>query len=41
MGSKIEPAEYAVAIQQTEIEMEVTKLPTQHPDIKGNLKEPG
>jgi membrane protein len=39
-GSKIEPAEYAVAVKQTEIEMEVTKLPTQNPDIKGNLKKP-
>ena len=40
IGSKIEPAEYAVAIKQTEIEMEVSKLPPQHPDIKGNLKKP-
>ena len=40
IGSRIEPAEYAVAIKQTEIEMEVSKLPAQHPDIKGNLKKP-
>lgn len=40
IGSKIEPAEYAVAVKQTEIEMEVTKLPSQHPDIKDNLKKP-
>lgn len=40
IGSKIEPAEYAVAVKQTEIEMEVTKLPPQHPDIKDNLKKP-
>ena len=40
IGSKIEPAEYAVAIKQTEIEMDVAKLPAQHPDIKGNLQKP-
>jgi membrane protein len=40
IGSKIEPAEYAVAVKQTEIEMEVTKLPAQNPDIKGNLQKP-
>jgi membrane protein len=40
IGSKIEPAEYAVAVKQTEIEMDVTKLPPQNPDIKGNLKKP-
>ncbi|MHB8206080.1 YihY/virulence factor BrkB family protein [Mucilaginibacter sp.] len=40
IGSKIEPAEYAVAVKQTEIEMEVTKLPPQNPDIKDNLKKP-
>jgi membrane protein len=39
IGSRIEPAEYAVAVKQTEIEMEVTKLPTQNPDIKDNLKK--
>jgi membrane protein len=40
IGSRIEPAEYAVAVKQTEIEMEVSKLPPQNPDIKGNLKKP-
>ncbi|WP_461449187.1 YihY/virulence factor BrkB family protein [Mucilaginibacter sp.] len=40
IGSKIEPAEYAVAVKQTEIEMVVTKLPPQNPDIKGNLQKP-
>jgi len=40
IGSRIEPAEYAVAIRQTEVEMEVNNLPPQHPDIKGNLKKP-
>jgi membrane protein len=40
IGSKIEPAEYAVAIKQTEIEMDVAKLPTQNPDIKGELQKP-
>jgi len=40
IGSKIEPAEYAVAIKQTEIEMDVAKLPAQNPDIKGNLQKP-
>jgi membrane protein len=36
-GSRIEPAEYAVSVQQTEIETIVTSLPAQHPDIKGQL----
>jgi membrane protein len=36
--STIEPAEYAVHIQQTEVEREVDKLPPQNPDIKGELK---
>ena len=36
-GSRIEPAEYAVAVKQTEVEMVVTKLPLQNPDLK---KEP-
>jgi len=38
-GSRIEPAEYAVAIKQTEVELEVSKLPTQNPEIKDNLKK--
>jgi len=40
IGSRIEPAEYAVAVKQTEIEMEVKKMPAQNPDIKDNLKDP-
>jgi membrane protein len=39
IGSKIEPAEYAVSVQQTEIERVVTCLPAQHPEISGNLKK--
>lgn len=37
--STIEPAEYAVHVQQTEIEREVDKLPLQNPEIKGELAE--
>ena len=37
--STIEPAEYAVHIQQTEIEREVDKLPPQNPEIKGELTD--
>ena len=33
-GSRIEPAEYAVAVKQTEVEMVVNKLPLQNPDLK-------
>ena len=39
IGSKIEPAEYAVFVQQTEVEKEVSTLPAQNPQIKGNLKK--
>jgi membrane protein len=38
IGSKIEPAEYAVHIRQSEVEVEVKKLPPQNPDIKDELK---
>jgi membrane protein len=38
IGSPIEPAEYAVHIQQTEVEQVVKNLPPQHPGLKGNLK---
>ena len=38
IGSRIEPAEYAVLVKQTEVEMVVTKLPPQHPDLKDDLK---
>ena len=37
--STIEPAEYAVHVQQTEIEREVDKLPPQNPQIKGELAD--
>jgi membrane protein len=37
-GSRIEPADYAVHVKQTEVEVEVDKLPAQNPEIKGELK---
>jgi membrane protein len=37
IGSHIEPAEYAVHVQQTEVESVVKNLPPQNPDIKGQL----
>ncbi|QKJ31757.1 YihY/virulence factor BrkB family protein [Mucilaginibacter mali] len=38
-GSVIQPAEYAVHVQQTEIEHVVKKLPAQNPELKGELKK--
>jgi membrane protein len=38
IGSRIEPAEYAVHIRQTEVEVSVHKLPSQHPEVKENFK---
>jgi membrane protein len=38
MGSSIEPAEYAVHVEQTEVEQEVTSLPPQNPNLQGHLK---
>lgn len=38
-GSRIEPADYAVLVQQTEVEKEVNTLPSQNPNITGNLKK--
>jgi membrane protein len=38
-GSQIEPAEYAVSVQQTEVLRDVKKLPPQNPELSGNLKE--
>lgn len=38
IGSHIEPAEYAVSVQQTEVERTVAKLPAQNPELQGNLK---
>ncbi len=39
MGRGIEPAEYAVHVQQVEVEEEVSSLPPQHPDIMGHLQD--
>lgn len=38
MGSSIEPAEYAVHVEQTEVEQEVDNLPPQNPNLQGHLK---
>jgi membrane protein len=38
IGSKIEPADYAVHVQQTEVEKTVSSLPPQNPELSGNLK---
>ncbi len=38
-GSYIEPAEYAVHVQQTEVLKELKKLPSQNPDLSGTLKD--
>lgn len=38
-GSVIQPAEYAVHIEQKEIEHDVKNLPTQNPDLHGQLKK--
>lgn len=38
IGSRIEPADYAVSVKQTEIERVVETLPAQNPELKGNLK---
>jgi membrane protein len=38
-GSHIEPADYAVHIQQTEVEHRVKILPAQNPQLEGNLKK--
>lgn len=40
-GSHIEPAEYAVHVQQTEVETVVTQLPPQNPKLQGHLKTIG
>ncbi len=37
-GSQIEPAEYAVSVQQTEVLREVTKLPLQNPELRKTLE---
>lgn len=38
IGSRIEPAEYAVHVLQTEVEHKVSELPPQNPALQGNLK---
>ncbi len=38
IGSHIEPADYAVHVQQTEVLKEVNTLPAQNPQLKGALK---
>jgi membrane protein len=38
VGSSIEPAEYAVLVKQTEVEMVVHKLPPQHPELKDDIE---
>ena len=38
-GSHIEPAEYAVAVKQTEVELKVNQLPPQNPEIREQLKK--
>lgn len=37
-GSHIEPADYAVHVQQTEVEHVVAELPSQNPGLEGHLK---
>lgn len=38
-GSDIEPADYAVHIEQKEVQETVRKLPPQNPELQGELKE--
>jgi membrane protein len=38
IGSRIEPAEYAVHVRQQEVEVVVKKLPLQNPEIRDDLK---
>ena len=37
-GSHIEPADYAVHVEQREVEKDVATLPPQNPELKDNLK---
>jgi membrane protein len=39
IGSRIEPAEYAVYVRHTEVEHTVKKMPAQNPELQGNLKQ--
>jgi membrane protein len=38
-GCNIEPADYAVHVEQTEVEQVVDRLPPQNPDLLGNLQD--
>ncbi|MBK0380200.1 YihY/virulence factor BrkB family protein [Mucilaginibacter segetis] len=38
IGSRIEPADYAVHVKQTEVERVVKDLPAQNPQLEGHLK---
>lgn len=40
IGSHIEPADYAVHVQQTEVERQVKNLPPQNPELQGALAKP-
>jgi membrane protein len=40
IGSRIEPAEYAVHVEQTEVESVVKRLPPQNPELQDKLKKP-
>ncbi|RFZ92510.1 YihY/virulence factor BrkB family protein [Mucilaginibacter conchicola] len=37
-GSHIEPADYAVVVQQTEVERKLNTMPAQNPELQGALK---
>ncbi|MET3978053.1 membrane protein [Mucilaginibacter sp. UYP25] len=37
-GSRIEPADYAVVVQQTEVERKLATVPLQNPELRGALK---
>jgi membrane protein len=39
IGSHIEPADYAVSVQQAEVERHVKSLPPQNPQLQGHLKK--
>jgi membrane protein len=39
-GSQIEPADYAVHVEQKEVERVVDALPAQNPELQGNLQKP-
>jgi len=41
IGSRIEPADYAVHVQQTEIKEVVAVLPPQHPEVNRNFDSEG